>query len=284
MNNRYNDKKGRYEIKPVTIETVDQAVFDYFDKVLDLRVDVQRGREKVAIMYATGERWALIRKNKFRDKNGTLILPIVSIKRSDIDREPGFGGLAQEVPSIVVTKTIHPKTSNIQNMTNARRVKGFPSTKKEPVVEYLTIPYPDFATIYYEISIWAQYQTQMNEILEKIVYKYDHRDSFVMPVDYNGKLPKGDGYYFVGFRDGNITPQGNEEDITDQERILKYTYGIKSPVYLILDPKDEPLSYGKDRGEEGSTGKNIVLKSQNSIDVSLSENVVSLEDFTKIFG
>ena len=283
MNNKYGDKKGRYEIKPVTIETVDGAVVDYFDKTLAPKVDTERGREKVLVLWALGERWKLIRKDKFRDANGTLILPIISIKRIEIDRTPGFGGLAQEAPYITITKNIHPKTPGFENLINQRKIKGFPEPKQEPVMGILTIPYPDFATISYEISVWAQFESQMNEIMEKIFYRYDHRDSFVMPVEYDGVLPKGNSYYFVGFRD-SVSPQSNTEDITDQERIIKYTYVIKTPVYLILDPKDEALSYGKDRDKENSTGKKVIYEEQTQNKISMKEEIITLEDFKKLIG
>jgi hypothetical protein len=284
MNNKHDDKKGRYDIKPVTIETVDQAVFDYFDKSLAIQVDVERGRKKIPVTWSTGERWKLIRKNKFRDENGTLILPLISIRRTDIDRTPGFGGLGQETPFITIRKEIHPKTGNMMNMITSRKIRGFPDTKVEPVYEIKTIPYPDFCTVFYEISIWTQYETQMNEGLEKIFYKYDHRDSFVIPVEYDGNLPKGTGYYFVGFRDANVTPQSNTEDFTDQERIIKYTYVIKTPAYLILDPKDEPLSYGKDRESPDSTGKAVVFEEQSANKIKLDEQVWTVEEFKKLFG
>ncbi len=67
-NNNYNDKKGRYEIKPVTLETVDRAVRDYFDKKLNITVDSETTRKKVATIFATGERWKLTRDN-LRDEN-----------------------------------------------------------------------------------------------------------------------------------------------------------------------------------------------------------------------
>lgn len=279
MNNRYDDKKGRYEIKPTTIETVDQAVFDYFDKKLAIKVDTERGREQVPTLFVGGERWKLIRKNNFRDENGTLILPIIAIKRVDIDRTPGFGGMAQEVPEVVVSRVIHPKSSNLQSLVKARKVKGFPEVTPPVIREYLTIPYPDFCQVFYEIMIWSQYQQQMNEILEKIFYNYDFRDSFVMPVDYDGKNPKGGGYYFVGFREGNVTPQGNQEDFTDQERIIQYMYNLKVSAYLMMDPKDETLSYGKD-----SEGKKVVYKYQSSVKTRLTETVMSIEEFEKKFG
>lgn len=286
MNNAYNDKKGRYEIKPVTLETVDTAVVDYFDKRLDIHVETERGRNKISTIFATGERWSLIRDNKgLRDENGTLILPLISVRRTMVDRTPGMRSMGQETPFITIKKEIHPKTSNIQNLANTRRISGFPQAKKPPVYEYLTIPFPDFATVYYEIIIWTQYQTQMNEILEKIFYNYDHMDSFVMPVEYDGHKRKGNSYYFVGFRDGNVVPQSNVEEFTDTERIIKYSYSIKVPVYLMLDPKDETLAYGKKKSTSSKDdGSKVVYKSQSTIEVKLKEEVLSAEEFEKLFG
>jgi len=280
-NNFWKEKKGRYEIKPVTIKTVDGAIFDYFDKKIAPTVEVEKDRSKVPIIFASGERWRLIRKNNFRDENGTLQLPLISIKRSDIDRTPGFGGMAQEVPEIVISKRIHPETPYRQNTVKTRQL-NYPEPTQPPIYEYLTLPFPDFSTIHYEIIIWTQYQAQMNEILEKIFYRYEHMDSFVMPVEYDGKLPKGNSYYFVGFRDGNVTPQVNVEEFTDQERILKYLYMIKVPVYLMLDPADETLSYGRDKEDRG--GKNVVYKQQSSTKIELKEKFISLEEFQKLFG
>lgn len=278
-NNAYNDKAGRYSVKTVTIETVDGSLYDYFDKKIALQADSERGRVKVPIIFASGERWKIIRDNKgLRDDNGTLILPLVTIRRVNIDRTPGFGGMAQEVPEVTVSKIIHPKTGNIQNLVKARNAINFVEPKRDPVIETLTIPYPDFCNIFYEITIWTQFQAQMNEILEKIFYSYNIRDSFVIPVDYDGKEPKGDGYYFVGFREGDLPSQSNVEEFTDQERIIKYTYNVKIPAYLILDPKDEALSYGRE------DGKKVVYKQQNTIDVKLKETILSVEDFLKLYG
>jgi hypothetical protein len=285
-NNAYNDAKGSYSIKPVTLEVVDQAIVDYFDKRLSTTVDTERGRVKVPVIFASGERWKLIRDNKgLRDENGTLILPLISVRRTNIDRTPGQHALAQETSHIVVRKEIHAKTANMQTLVKARQTAGFPESKREPVYEYLTIPFPDFATVYYEIIIWTQYQTQMNEVLEKIFYNYDHMDSFVMPVEYDGHKRKGNSYYFVGFRDGSVVPQSNVEEFTNQERIIKYSYSIRVPAYFMLDPKDESLAYGRNKSESPSDdGSKVTIKHQNATDVKLKESVLSLEEFEKLFG
>jgi hypothetical protein len=73
-NNSYFDKDGRYQIKPVTLETVDRAVRDYFDKNLNITVDTETTRKKVATTFATGERWKFTRDN-LRDENRNSYSP-----------------------------------------------------------------------------------------------------------------------------------------------------------------------------------------------------------------
>ena len=281
MNNRFLDKEGTYPIKEVNIRSVDSAVVDYFNKTLKLHVNNPSGRKKVESLFSTGERWALIRKNNFRDENGTLILPIISIKRNSIDRTRGFGGMAQETKEITISRKIHPKSSFLQNNIETRRMTGFPEKKEDKTIyEYLTAPFPDFAIALYTITIWTQYQNHMNEILESIFYAYNWHDSFVMPLDYDGKTPKGNSFYFVGFRDGlDINNAGNLEEFTDGERLIKYEYNIKVPFYLLLNPKDQPLSYGRDE-----VGKNVVYKYQNRPLISIRESELSEEEYKKLLG
>lgn len=191
--------------------------------------------------------------------------------------------MAQEVPYITVKTKTHPKQPNIQNLTTSQRKLGFPVLKKPPVEEYLTIPFPDFSTLFYEITIWAQYQTQMNAILEKIFYNYDYHDSFVMWSEWDEKTRKGDGYRFVGFRDGNVTPQSNIEEFSESERVIKYVYTIKVPAYLILDPKDEAIAYGRNKStSKDDDNSKVVYKSQNAVELKLKETIVSAKTFDAI--
>lgn len=281
MNNRYNDKEGRIPVKEVTIETVDQAFFDYFDKRLKLFADSPSGKRKVSVMFSQGERWALIKKQAFRDSNGTLILPLISLNRTGIDRTPGLGGMGVQVPNIVISKVIHGKTPNLQNLLENRRLSGFPQEKKDKLVyEINTLPFPDFAIAQYSVTIWSQFQTQMNDIIQNIFSNYKFRNSFVMPVDYDGDLPKGNSYYFVGLTDpGSQNSQSNFEEFSDTERLVRYTYTVRIPFYLLLNPTEETLSYGNNE----KTGKKEVYKFQNSPNISLKEKVVTEEEFIKLF-
>jgi len=282
MNNSFFGKDGRYPLKNVTLEVIDRAVVDYFDKKLNITVESEIDRKKAKVMFATGERWKLTRED-LRDENGTLILPLISIKRTNIDRTPGNSAMSQEVPYISVKSKTHEKTPNMENIYSSQKRLGFPVTKKPSIQEYFTIPFPDFCTVFYEIIIWTQFQSQMNEILEKIFYNYDYLDSFVMWSEYDEKTKKGDGYRFVGFRDGNVSPQTNVEEFSDQERIIKYSYTIKVPAYLILDPKDETLAYGRNKtNSRTDDNSKVVYKNQNLVGVKLTEKTIDAQTFQKL--
>ncbi len=284
MNNVYGDKKGRYEISPVTIRTVDQAVIDFFSKKIKLIVDSAEGPKKVPVVFSIGERAGLSKNQpNLRDENGTLILPILSVTRNDIERTEGFGGMTSQVPYITVSSRIHEKTNELQNLIDSRKTNGFPETKKDKIIrEYLTLPFPDSSIFHYTVNIRTQYQGQMNEMLEIIFASYDFKDSFVMPVEYDGDNPKGDSYYFVGFREGNFSPSSNVENMTDAERIIKCTATFRVPVTLILDNKTNQLSYGQTLGHgRKDRNKVIVYKTQDAVNITLKEQNVDFVTTSK---
>lgn len=292
MNNVYSDAAGKYPFPTIGIRDIDQSLVDYFQKRLVLSVETTDGQRKpVPVLLATGERWSLIRSQKgIRDENKTLILPLVTIQRLDIDRVLGFGGLGTEVDSITVSKKIHPETNIKQNLY-AQRNKIWPTARKNKAIyEVMTIPFPDFCNVFYQVMIWSSYQSQMNEMLEKIFYSYDASDSFVMPISLNKNDSSllGNKGFFVGFRETtSIASQNNFEEFTDDERIIRYQYNIKVPAYFVLDPKDKPLSYGKQRGgTKNDTGQHIVFKQQTADEIvieSRNEKELSTEEVAKLF-
>ena len=292
VNNTYDDKSGVYPFPTIGIRDVDQSILSYFKDRLALSVEVADNQRKIVpVIFASGERWAMIRDRRgVRDENKTLILPLITIQRLDIDRVLGFSGLGTEVDSITVSKRIHPETNIKQNLY-AQRNKLWPTAKKNKAIyEILSVPFPDFCNVFYQVMIWSQQQSQMNEMLEKIFYSYDAADSFVMPISLNknDSSVKGNKGFFVGFRETtSIASQNNFEEFTDDERIIRYQYNIKVPAYFVLDPKDKPLSYGKERGgSKNDSGQHIVFKQQTADELvieSRNEKELSKEEVAKLF-
>jgi hypothetical protein len=113
-----------FDIPNTGIEDVDRAIFDLFDK--DISFDVLTNGEltKVPVVFAAGERFALTRrKQPIRDDNNTLILPLISIVRGEIDFSPNLSGRKSAIsvpdqPSYAVKKRLSTTDRDYQNIIN----------------------------------------------------------------------------------------------------------------------------------------------------------------------
>ncbi len=235
------------KIDPITIETVDIALSDFFKFRVASRVkDHENKLKKVEVVWAAGERWKMIRNNKMRDEHGTLVLPLLSIARTLIDRSPQQRLPGIEVSEMVISKDLHPRTNVINNMIKVLKGGVLKEEEKRKIYEITTIPFPDFAVLHYEIIIWSQYEQHQNEMLEKFFDTLDLQQSFVISTEdpnfdrgniqfSERKSPKG--IWFVGYLDPSISNQSNTSEFSGQERILKHSFTITIPSYFILQPQ-----------------------------------------------
>lgn len=269
---------------PITIRSIDQAVKDWFDKTVAAVVVSADGEKKVVpSIFSQGERWAIGRtKGALRDENGVLMLPVISIRRTGIDPDPSQTALGIQTDNITIAKRVDPKTGDLQALENLKpdsQRLGYP-----PVVyDVYSIPFPDRVIINYQLTIQTQYIGQMNDVLQKMWRMLDIQKSFVMPLENDGrKPPRSNGYrdphpldkpYLVGFFEDNYSDQGNFEEMTDSERVVKYNTSFMVPAALSTSPEGtEPLI----RVER--TAYKVVIPEEN---VRWVDNPADLD---KIFG
>jgi hypothetical protein len=252
-------------IPNVGIEDVDRAIRDWFDRTMDVRVESQGGLKKVPVMFSQGERWAVGRtRQAFRDENGVLILPIMSLRRVSLDPNPEGTVLGVQVPSIQIAKRIDPKSREIKNLEKQKQLgRNFPA-----IYEVYTIPFPNALVATYQLVIQTQYITQMNAILEKMWRQMDIQKSFVAPLKNDGRQPPADNQYalekaidfpyVVGFLEGTATDSGNFEEFTDTERVIKYSTDVTVPFVMQVDPGIDPPAVKVER-----TAYKVTLKDEN---------------------
>ena len=276
-------KTEHVEVQKVTLETVDQAIKDWFDKTVDSYVEFPNGdRKKVQVVFASGERWVTARQRKgVRDKNGVLILPLISVRRTSIEPTPNMQALGTQLPSLTISKQISGKTNTLMNLNNVKQ-PAFISADTPVVYEVTTIPFPDRSIMTYEVIVQTQYVTQTNSIMEKIFHMLDLQKSFAALFDNPGHQKSTEPFetrklisegYVVGFLDSTLTDGGNFEEFTDQERIVRWTTQVKVPCTLQLNP-------------EGTTPAIKVEKTSFKVGFG-SESVVLLdsqEEIEKIFS
>lgn len=230
-----------YIIPSCGVEDLDLAVFNLFDRQIPLYYDLHGEIKKVPVIFATGERFALLRrKQPITDRNGALILPLVSITRSSLENVPPKGIANNQMFPNIVTKRISQKDlvyRQQQNIEKLKNVKGEdlsqdgdlslqPRTEKN-IVETIEMPPIKYFGANYEISIWSSFTQQMNKLLEAIMSAY------TLNPGQQFRLESDKGYTFSAFVDSSISQDTNYNDFTDAERYIKYNMTISTTGYII---------------------------------------------------
>jgi len=261
---------SEFVIPPVGIEDVDVGIFNLFDKEIKFAVGGEGSSEfkKVPIVFAGGEKWALLKRNRpMRDKNGALILPIITIGRQNIAQTPNEDitgrGINQRSGEIVIRRKLDKSDRGYQNLINRIYLKhqsglAVPSeegdvnqlttaraigdlsddgiiedggyllgNRKNNIYETVVIPSPQFFTANYEITIWTQFTTHMNQVLETLMSSF-------LPQTQGWKIETSKGYWFVAtVTDDIFSAETNFEDMSGAERFMKYKINVKVPAYML---------------------------------------------------
>lgn len=256
-----------FSIPSCGIEDVDSSMFNLFDKEISVEIGGTESSslKKVPVVFAAGEKWALLRKGALlRDKNNTLILPLITIMRTELNQsvsEDVVGrGINQQLGEIVVKRRLDKSDRNYQNLINRllipnqknvsnsspdgissdRSTGSLSSAKKTKegaflspnlknnVYETLVVPMPQFYTAKYQITIWTQYTQHANQILEKVFSSF-------LPQGQSWRLDTPKGYWFIAkVEEGSFETETNFDDMSQQERYIKHTFSVTVPAYFFV--------------------------------------------------
>tara|TARA_R110000824_G_scaffold175520_7_gene354038 strand:+ start:1222 stop:2166 length:945 start_codon:yes stop_codon:yes gene_type:complete len=245
------DKLHEIELMPSTLETIDRAMLDFIDEELNLSVGTNEGFKKVPVLWVTAERAYQLKQNKdIRDSEETLILPLITINRSNVTKDPTFRGTvyANLYPNpdarggtITVARTINQKkTAEFQN-AHSKQKKGpnknvsnkMLNTNKRNmstqrvVYETITMPLPVWVKVAYAITARTEYQQQLNELITPF-----------LTVPGNSRMPKrihNEGHYYEIFIEGNLSDGSNKASLGMEHRNYETTINIEVLGYLMGD-------------------------------------------------
>jgi len=224
--NKHNESEI-IEISKVHLLEIDKSVHDWFNKK---KPTIINGR-KTPVMFGAWERFAQIQGNKsdknintMRDSKGRVKLPLISIRRGDVEpNEDRY--LSKDItgePSISFTREVAlSKFDKHQRVpfTNKWKVESKYNIS-EPVKEVVIIPFPVFINVPYTITFWSSYVNHTNEFHKKIWKEYK-----VGNMEYNG-------FFFYAHFDSS-SDESNLEDFTSEERIIRHSFQLTVEAYFI---------------------------------------------------
>lgn len=257
-------------ISPSTIETIDGALTD-FVKHLNIFCTSYDKWKQVPVIWTSAERSFQVKHNKdLRDSNGTLIKPIVTIERTGITKELNKkGSVWANIPpvndekggTITIAREIkQDKTSNFANASSKRKSGQWNSRTpaKQVVYETITIPLPIYVEVTYKISLYAEYQQQINEMMTPFL---------TSPGGINYKIIKREDHRYEAFVQSDFAHNNNLSSLSSEERKYQTDITIKVLGYLIgsSENQDQPR----------------IVRRQNAVEVKIPRERVITGDINE---
>jgi len=251
-------------LEPSTLETIDFAMYEWVDEVLDIHTENNEGWRKVPVKFVSPERAFLSKHDQnIRDDEGTLIFPLISIERKsvikDLSERAGYGAYLfppsinspydAKRGSITIARQVqHEKTADRANAASLRITSGtqpyHPVGNQKVVYETVTVPFPVHLTIMYAVNIRTEYAQQMNDAISVFATKTGALDSFLLHKD---------GHTYESFIQGDYSFVNNIDMMQLDDRKYETQVMIKVVGYII----------GADRNQE--TPKIIVREGRPDI-------------------
>lgn len=204
----------RITINDLFLKNIDQAVVSWFNTEFPIDFD---GR-KTPVIYVSHERWSLMQKQKgYRDENGVLILPIITVRRFEATELFNRYVPKDEQTRIKVRKDLAKESNDTDQL-----IPYFPNQMDRPIYEIMTSDYPTFIKIRYVITLHTSFLSQANQLQENIWKKFDSGRSYF----------KNEGYYIFAQIQGS-SDDSNLDDFTNDQRIIKYTYNFSIEAPLV---------------------------------------------------
>ena len=206
----------------IGLEDHDEAIMYYFNEIIKPSVIINGDRVNVPVMYGAPERWKSIQKDGYlRDKEGKLQVPLIMFKRESIEKRRDLGNKVDaNNPQLYYTfQEKHNKKNQYDNFSALQN--------RKPPQQFHAVVVPDFITLNYTCTIWCDYVSQMNKLIESINYSSDSYWGDKEKFQFNTKIDQ-------------FTNQ-TEIQIGDN-RIIKSTFNLKLQGYLVPDSINKELT------------------------------------------
>lgn len=232
-----NDEVIKFEAS--TLETIDTGFYNWVNNTIDIHTKTNKGIYKIPVIWLGSERTFQVKNDsRIRDKVGKLILPLMTINRDSVTKDPNFKGAYQaNIPENsdyrggaepVASRINQDKTQNFQSTiaqatTNNRQQTSKLDENNQVVYDTFYAPIPVYVTIKYSVIIRTEYQQQMNDALQPFITTTGQINSFIF---------EDSGHRYEAFIEQDYSLNNNTKNLSEEERTFETTINIKVLGYL----------------------------------------------------
>ena len=199
----------------ITLKDIDTAIMSHVKKVIKPKVEEANETVDVGVMYGNEERWVAVRKRGvIRDNNGALILPLIMLKRTGVEKSTAVASSFEHD-----VRREHADVVRHQKWSKKNRYDRFSvQTGKKPITENLLTTMPNFVNISYDFVLWTAFIEQMNPLVETFA---DHNNTY---------WGASEEYKFLC----NLDSISDASEMSqDGERFIKSTFSVTTKAYLL---------------------------------------------------
>tara|TARA_R110000824_G_scaffold80365_5_gene202176 strand:+ start:24924 stop:25802 length:879 start_codon:yes stop_codon:yes gene_type:complete len=255
------------------IENIDSSIMSWVKDDLRLSAITNEGFVETPVLWQVPERAYQIKHNKsLRDDSGAIKLPVVSIERTGIAKDPARkGGFQAQRYSdrgdgrtgrmVIAREIVEDKTRNFavaagtRTNTSGSLQQWSPRVNKRIVIKTLSVPIPIYINVEYKIYIKTEYQQQMNDLIAPFMTRTGQINSFIM---------RRNGHMYEAFIDQGFTHNNNVSNLGEDLRSFSSEISIRVLGYLI--------------GEGKNDDRNIVRIDENVVDYLFPQEGIVTED------
>jgi len=200
----------------VTLKDIDTSVMTHMKNVMKPKIKEANEILKGPDYYGNEERWKNFRKRGvLRDKNGSLILPLIMFRRTDVSFDDN---MPMSFDHDVKGEFIKVARSNAWSKDNQYDRFSVQRGLK-PVQEVIYTGMPDHVVCNYSVVMMTNYIEQMNILSDLFL---EHIGTY---------FGDSEQYKFLSSLDGSISDASEMNQ--DGERLIKTEFGLSIKAYVI---------------------------------------------------
>jgi len=222
----------------VTLKDIDTSVISHVKNIMKPRVLDSGEYVKVPVLYGNEERWKSLRSNGvLRDRNNSLILPVMVLRRTDVSFNPDMPlSFDHDIKGEFI------KVERSSKWSKKNRYDRFSiQTGAAPITQTIVTGMPDFVVCNYSIVIMTAFMEQMNVVTEVFL---EHLETY---------FGDSEQYKFLSSLEGGITDA--TEMTANGERIIKNEFSMAVKAYVIPEFTSNVLGTTAEASKEFSQRK-----------------------------